>query len=154
MQKNKKMNYLPITDAWEVDLFDLVDLVLRAKETIRCAFFALTASLLFSQLKAKATKKHCSFSVWSLPFQSTEVDFFNLRSFPIATSLFLQLTNWKDSLYLKTKCTLFHYRDVIIGHMRRSGYEHATSHARWSGALKEFDVCHVVHINSYPGKLE
>lgn len=63
MQKNKKMNYLPITDAWEVDLVDPVDLVLRAKETIRCAFFALTASLLFSQLKAKATKKHCSFSV-------------------------------------------------------------------------------------------
>lgn len=60
MQKNKKMNYLPITDAWEVDL---VDLVLRAKETILCAFFALTASLLFSQLKAKATKKHGSFSV-------------------------------------------------------------------------------------------
>ena len=113
-------NYLPITEAWEVDL---VDLVLWAKETILCGLFALTASLLFSQLKAKATKQHCSFSVWWLPVQSTKVDFFNLRSFPIAISLFLQLTNWKDSLYLKTKCTLFHYRDVIIGHMRRSGYE-------------------------------
>lgn len=60
MQKNKNLNYLPITEAWEVDL---VDLVLQAKETILCALFALTASLLFSQLKAKATKQHCSFSV-------------------------------------------------------------------------------------------
>lgn len=50
-------NYLPITEAWEVDL------VLRAKETILYGLFALTASLLFSQLKAKATKQHCSFSV-------------------------------------------------------------------------------------------